>query len=85
MSSGMWRCVDLALTDVSEEHIASTPIVFGSNNFCFLFQQIQDGVVDQQAFAAYVVKYVQEKNASAWKDAIDAALQNCSASVRTYP
>jgi hypothetical protein len=23
MSSGMWRCVDLALTDVSEELIAS--------------------------------------------------------------
>lgn len=42
---------------------------------------IQDGVVDQQALAAYVDKYVQEKNASVWKDAIDAALQNCSASV----
>jgi hypothetical protein len=24
-SSGMWRCVDLALTDVSEERIASIP------------------------------------------------------------
>jgi hypothetical protein len=55
-----------------------------SDNFCFLFQQIQNGAVDQQAFAAYIDKYVQEK-ASTWKDAIDEALQNCSASVRKYP
>ncbi|PNF18562.1 hypothetical protein B7P43_G08485 [Cryptotermes secundus] len=42
---------------------------------------IQDGTVDQEAFAAYVDKYVEEKNAFTWKDALDAALQNCSASV----
>jgi hypothetical protein len=30
-------------------------------------------------------KYIQEKDASIWKDAIDVALQNCSATVRKYP
>jgi hypothetical protein len=40
--------------------------------------------VDQKAFAAYVEKYVQEKNATVWKDAIDAGLKNCSVSARKY-
>jgi len=40
--------------------------------------------VDQKAFAAYVDKYIQEKNATVWKDALEAALKNCSVSVRKY-
>jgi hypothetical protein len=30
-------------------------------------------------------KYIKENNGIIWKDAIDAALQNCSVSVRKYP
>jgi hypothetical protein len=59
--------------------------VFRSSDIWFLFLQIKNGAVDQQAFAAYVNKYIQEKNATIWKDAIGAALQNCSVSVRKYP
>ncbi|KDR17658.1 uncharacterized protein LOC110831545 [Zootermopsis nevadensis] len=44
---------------------------------------IKDGAIDQQAFAAYIDKYIQENNATMWKDAIDTALQNCSVSVPT--
>lgn len=40
--------------------------------------------MDQKAFAAYADKYIEEKNAIIWKDAIDAALKNCSVSVRKY-
>jgi len=58
--------------------------VFRGNGFCFLLKQIKDGVVDQTAFAEYVDKYIQEKNATVWKDALQAALKNCSVSVRKY-
>jgi hypothetical protein len=58
--------------------------VFRDNGICFLFSQIKDGVVDQTAFAAYADKYIQEKNAAIWKDAIQAALKNCSVTVRKY-
>jgi hypothetical protein len=36
--SGMWRCVDLVLTDVSEEHIAS---IFRAKHTVDLGQRIQ--------------------------------------------
>ena len=59
-------------------------LVFRGNGICCLLEQTKDGVVDQTAFAAYVDKYTQEKNATIWKDAIEAALKNCSVSVRKY-
>jgi hypothetical protein len=58
--------------------------VVRDNGICVLFSQIKDGIVDQQAFAAYADKYIQEKNATIWKDAKEAALKNCSVTVRKY-